>query len=475
MPEPNLKDRILRHASNENTIPLHPPLARFMGSLQGGIVLSQLLYWTARSNGRHSLPDGAVAKSDRELGDECCISRRQVQTVKNALKESDWCDVGTEYFSGSPTTCYQLDVRALEEAFKASDAADAVVDNSPATARNETPTARNVTVHCTKRDNGLHESGQCNTETTTEPTTNNPPTPAREGEKGCDVDNWDWEAALSWLPEDDRRNAETIQDVGKRLLATGVNHETDDTELTRRLVRIAYGEGAFDRLNETAKRGVVDVVSDFRGRKWTLPIAAVTIGAILDGGDRVTAPHIRKIGQRMLQDSPAGRRRTADTNRNKPSRGAESGQWVGDGVATSGDGAPKHHADPFADEQGRNPSFNSDRASNRTAPSKNDVIEFARRNDLNKGAAATYHDKHHPHWTDHNGDRIRNWKSYFRSWLKHRSRTEQAGGAGRGWDRELKMPEWEKNLTLADVQSSGDGQPQPSEGSEEASMAKDWR
>jgi hypothetical protein len=289
------------------------------------------------------------------------------------------------------------------------------------------------------------------------------------------VDNWDWEAALSWLPEDDRRNAETIQDVGKRLLATGVNHETDDTELTRRLVRIAYGEGAFDRLNETAKRGVVDVVSDFRGRKWTLPIAAVTIGAILDGGDRVTAPHIRKIGQRMLQDSPAGRRRTADTNRNKPSRGAESGQWVGDGVATSGDGAPKHHADPFADEQGRNPSFNSDRASNRTAPSKNDVIEFARRSDLNKGAAATYHDKHHPHWTDHNGDRIRNWKSYFRSWLKHRSRTEQAGGAGRGWDRELKMPEWEKNLTLADVQSSGDGQPQPSEGSEEASMAKDWR
>jgi hypothetical protein len=290
------------------------------------------------------------------------------------------------------------------------------------------------------------------------------------------VDNSiDWQAALSWLPEDDRRNAETIQDVGKRLLATGVNHETDDTELTRRLVRIAYGDGAFDGLNETAARAVVDVISDFRGEHWTLPIAAVTIGAILDGGDRVTAQHIDKIGQRMLQDSPTGRRRTADTNRNKPSKGAESGQWEGDGVSTSGDGAPKHHANPFANENGINPSFNPGRPSDRHSPSKNDVIEFARRNDLDTDAAATYHDKHDSHWTDHNGDRIQDWKAYFRSWLKHRSRTGQASGAGRGWDRELKMPEWEKNLTLDDVRSSGDGQPQPSEESEEASMAKDWR
>jgi len=429
MPEPNLKDRILRHASNENTIPLHPPLVRFMGSLQGGVVLSQLLYWTARAEGRHSLPDGAVAKSDRELGDECCISRRQVQTVKNALKESDWCDVSTEYFKGSPTTCYTLDVEALEEAFKASDAADSVVDNSPATAHSGTPTARSVTMDCTQRDNGLHAAGQCNTKTTTKNTTqNNPPTPAREGEKGCGVDNVDWQAALSWLPENDRRHAETIQDVGKRLLTTGVNHDTDDADLTRRLVRIAYGDGAFDRLNETAKRAVVDVVSSFRGKHWTLPIAAVTIGAILDGGDRVTAQHIDKIGRRILRDREEGRRRTADTSRNKQPSGAESGQWVGDGVATSGDGASKHHANPFADERGRNPSFNPGRASDRAAPSKNDVVEFARRNGLDTDAAPVYHDNHHPEWRDHNGDPILNWKSYFRSWLLHRDNQHRGDG-----------------------------------------------
>lgn len=69
--------------AGERVIAFHPSLARIGGSINAGIFLSQLIYWTSRS---HS-SEGWVYKTKAEWQEETGLGRHEIDTVRNKLRD----------------------------------------------------------------------------------------------------------------------------------------------------------------------------------------------------------------------------------------------------------------------------------------------------------------------------------------------------------------------------------------------------
>lgn len=105
-----LLDTIRRFGGQPKTVTVHRVFVDFTGSLEAGMMLSQLLYWSERDGGR-----GRVAKSDAEWKSELCLTQYAVRQARKRLEEMEIVRAEVHRFNGVPTVHYFL----LEDALSA--------------------------------------------------------------------------------------------------------------------------------------------------------------------------------------------------------------------------------------------------------------------------------------------------------------------------------------------------------------------
>ena len=109
--------RTLRIVLGDRPVAYHPYLARVMGSVSGGVWLSQILYWDSvkrgivESEGKEY--DGWFFKTDSEIIGETCLSQREARAVKSHAEGIGLVD---RELHGMPAkTYYWVNFEWLEE------------------------------------------------------------------------------------------------------------------------------------------------------------------------------------------------------------------------------------------------------------------------------------------------------------------------------------------------------------------------
>lgn len=105
-----LLDTIRQFGGQPKTVTVHRAFVEFTGSLEAGMMLSQLLYWSERDGGR-----GRVAKSDAEWIEELCLTQYAVRQARKTLEKMEILRAEVHRFNGVPTVHYFL----LEDALSA--------------------------------------------------------------------------------------------------------------------------------------------------------------------------------------------------------------------------------------------------------------------------------------------------------------------------------------------------------------------
>ncbi|MGE8037943.1 hypothetical protein [Lysinibacillus sp. NPDC093692] len=82
---------------------------QFMGSLDGGVFLSQLIYWSDHAK----RSDGFFYKTAKEWHEEIYISNHQINKHTKKLRELDILDTKKIKANGSPTIHYKVDIDRL--------------------------------------------------------------------------------------------------------------------------------------------------------------------------------------------------------------------------------------------------------------------------------------------------------------------------------------------------------------------------
>jgi hypothetical protein len=95
---------IARLGASENKIALDRTFCQFMGSLEGGVFLSQLLYWSDKGKRRNSF-----YKSYKEWHEETFLSKYQVNQAAKQCIEMGFLKTDVRRAEGSPTVHYHLD------------------------------------------------------------------------------------------------------------------------------------------------------------------------------------------------------------------------------------------------------------------------------------------------------------------------------------------------------------------------------
>lgn len=97
---------LLQFSGQASVITIHRPFVEFTGSLEAGVMLSQLLYWTPRAN------NGWIAKTDKDFHDELCLSEYAIRKARTKLIDMGILTTKIKRFNGTPTTHYKLDMNA---------------------------------------------------------------------------------------------------------------------------------------------------------------------------------------------------------------------------------------------------------------------------------------------------------------------------------------------------------------------------
>lgn len=90
------------------------PLAGFMGSLEGGLFLSQLLYWSDRSTAPGSR-QGWFYKSFPDWEDETMLSEYKVRKYTGICRERGFLEVDVRPVNGIAVTHYRLHLGRLQQ------------------------------------------------------------------------------------------------------------------------------------------------------------------------------------------------------------------------------------------------------------------------------------------------------------------------------------------------------------------------
>lgn len=95
----------LARVLQDRPIAYHPVLARAAGSVTAGILLSQLLYWTGKSE------DGWVYRTQAQIEEETALTRREQETARRDLRS---LEVVVEEKRGLPARLfYKVNIAAL--------------------------------------------------------------------------------------------------------------------------------------------------------------------------------------------------------------------------------------------------------------------------------------------------------------------------------------------------------------------------
>jgi hypothetical protein len=92
-----------------NIVTVHRPFVQFTGSLESGMMLSQLLYWWDRKTGR------ALYKKDAEFADELCLTIYSVRQARKTLEKKGIITVEIHCANGVPTVHYILNEADLSK------------------------------------------------------------------------------------------------------------------------------------------------------------------------------------------------------------------------------------------------------------------------------------------------------------------------------------------------------------------------
>jgi hypothetical protein len=108
---PNLVEKFLKTAGDKNVVPMCREFFRFTGSLEGALLLAQLLYWHPRTKNRQ----GWIYKTDDDWATELCLTKHAVREARDRFKRLEIIQTTLRRANGSPTTHYRLDMGRLEE------------------------------------------------------------------------------------------------------------------------------------------------------------------------------------------------------------------------------------------------------------------------------------------------------------------------------------------------------------------------
>lgn len=146
---------LLELSGQRNVITVKRAFVTFTGSLEAGMLLDQLLYWTPRSS-----MSGWIAKTDADFLEELCLTRYGIRAARKVLEEMGIIKTSVRKFHDTPTVHYLVLQDELSSQFAAFVALAAELRLSEIEQSD-----------CPNPDNGLFENEQTlNTETTPETT-----------------------------------------------------------------------------------------------------------------------------------------------------------------------------------------------------------------------------------------------------------------------------------------------------------------
>jgi len=93
-------------------IAFHASFARLTGSVQAGLMLSQAVYWTERTNDH----DGWFYKTQDEWEEETCLGRREQETARKKLRSFDFWHEAQRGGTVRRTIYFRVDLRSLLDA-----------------------------------------------------------------------------------------------------------------------------------------------------------------------------------------------------------------------------------------------------------------------------------------------------------------------------------------------------------------------
>ena len=175
--------------TEDKPIVIYPAFVRFTGSLETGMMLCQLLYWTPRAR----LPGGWIAKSDAEWSKELCITAYASRKARQQLAEMEIVELKKDQFRGAPTMHYRINQVKLTTAWLEWIEQIDCAKTKNRLCENEESIVRKRQIDCAKTTNRLCENEESITEITTE---NTPEITTKTPDSDIDAETAAWIADL---------------------------------------------------------------------------------------------------------------------------------------------------------------------------------------------------------------------------------------------------------------------------------------
>ena len=106
-----LVESLIALSGQESIVVIRKPFVHFTGSLEAGLLLGQLLFWTPLAR----IPGQWIAKTDADFTDELCLSSYKVRKARKMLEDRKILQTTIRKFAGSPTVHYRLDLDELQK------------------------------------------------------------------------------------------------------------------------------------------------------------------------------------------------------------------------------------------------------------------------------------------------------------------------------------------------------------------------
>lgn len=175
----------------QHVIAFNPLLADIAGDVKGGLFLSQLCYWSERTNN----PQGWFYKTTSQWYEETRLTRRELETVRKTLSDMKVIDLALR---GVPAKChYRVNWERLEMLILSKNCTDSSLAENAKLDCTKTPNLlggkRQTSSHktakqdCTKTPNKFVQKRQTITENTTEITPKNKTDISISAEKDSDT------------------------------------------------------------------------------------------------------------------------------------------------------------------------------------------------------------------------------------------------------------------------------------------------
>jgi len=131
-------------SGQDNIVVVHKAFVKFTGSLEAGLLLGQLLYWTPRGQ----IGGGWIAKNDEECASELCISVYGVRKARTALEKLGILETRVAKFGGTPMLHYRIRQDQLTVTWTAWVNSDSAKPQSPLCDTKESDSAKSQDQPC---------------------------------------------------------------------------------------------------------------------------------------------------------------------------------------------------------------------------------------------------------------------------------------------------------------------------------------